>query len=1286
MGGVSHATQRIRISRISRRHFLWGSHVTGSHNPEEYNGFKQTIVRWVTTKLKGVINYVLSINDAQMTFIKERILAEDFKQITKPQMLELQEAPERMSPLEVAYMHNEYVKARTRLGEDVWQHIMERELRKAKKYHPGISEGSEQRLLRHQGVEGFIMNTLRGINWDADWSDICERLEIDVNEFPNRPTLCAQRPFRVLTEIAEKTGREKVFGLDLMHGSAGLAQWAYMDLGLGDKLHGFRVEPDPTFKGAEPYPNLFEFVRFFVRDLKKLRIPGVARDEDGDRTILFTDDGRMIQGDIMEAVVAENRIRNEARKPKDQRKKLIFIGEVKFSSVLATHIQNTVDIVNDQLQTRGEIDADGTGKVEAITLLTPVGFGYIKDAMEKVSSAILNEKETIALFEGRPSPILYNGEPAPITLDLRNADLVIVGAELSGHQMDKFWFAEDELTLINLLSAWIENINETRETVKHAGGVDLLEEDPEALWNALNELVERVPVVSASPELRLGSEDEFKTEQVRAIFDTIRNKAGYDALVRTIQFTKAYKFMEEFEDRKPETQAERDQLISDINARFDAMAPARAFDMLPFNRIATDAQVCKEAIVQGTREIFVKSMQENFGLHVVEGSSKEIAGDHCFVYESDRPIEINLGGSFKKFTNLRVYMNRIDGMLVYFETEEGWGSFVIRKSNTQPEIISRIEGSTPEMRDAIGVFMLSYFEQFQGTDLARDVYVREEVLPKLAYNKLNDGHSGKLKSRLDKQVVPAMLARVKTALRSHALSKNLSLENLTEFVFLKDDEKAAELERLTELAQELEEKAIMPEDTDLAKIVHAYLGNVLPRDRARNVRDQYKIRIAGNVRGFGSEELYANENMRPLIAGYINIRVRDLLIHALDRGLLFATAGEPDLSIETSPGQFSISPGGAAEPNVPEHKEILETLLVPEATNLEDRSHLVLAEERVTGDVSTFERVELVTGQRHNLSWLIRKPREASEQTGVVFKLESGPPAIVEIDTNSGVVPYTIRGTLGLRIPFTVPSDAIRVFIKGEGSTVKVLYSETKEEKTVFTALRAAEEYRRSGKIADILAKEKKKGIQILMRDSLAWSLYNAGTGGDEGHRKNEEKVLSAFYGADVKIVTGNTWQDVLDHANPDEYLPVACLTEAEIKQIGGQDDYRLKQKLLMMPRLPIDGDVKNTSWGRGRFFVREIEALAVMLACTKREDIADEANTSVQGLLNAIRLMNKFDGALTSADLRALLPLGEDELSGTDREEILNRTIQKIMITIPMDRFDPREEKHRRRQVLWSV
>ena len=145
-------------------------------------------------------------------------------------------------------------------------------------------------------------------------------------------------------------------------------------------------------------------------------------------------------------------------------------------------------------------------------MLTPVGFGYIKDAMEQIMTAILKGQEEVVLFGGRPAPREVGGRTAPIVLDIRNTHPVILGAELSGHQMDKFWFAEDELTAINLLKTWIEAIQ-----AKLRADSGLIDRDPEGLYRTLDELIARVPVVAASPELRLGSEDEFTPAQVTAI-------------------------------------------------------------------------------------------------------------------------------------------------------------------------------------------------------------------------------------------------------------------------------------------------------------------------------------------------------------------------------------------------------------------------------------------------------------------------------------------------------------------------------------------------------------------------------------------------------------------------------------------------------------------------------------------------------------------------------------------------------------------------------------------------
>jgi len=791
-----------------QRHFSWGAHGTGSHNPAEYNGEKQTIVRWVETP-HGVVNYFLSINDAQMQSIKGQILDRSFNQVPISQM---QQHEEMMSPAEVVYMHNQYIEARTRLGEDVWEYLMNRALAEEKPVVSGLSPSEQENRLREAGLDKLLLKTLREINWDAEWNAIHRQLGLPEGQFTTRPALCAKRPFEILERIAQATGREYAFAFDFMHGSAALSQDSYGDLGLRSRLLAIRANPNGTFEGGEPYPNLFEFTRYTVAELIARRIAGIARDEDGDRTILYTQNGKMIQGDVMMSVVAENRMREEARKPQEARKKLLFMGEVKFSSVLASHIKAV----------QQELAAAGT-PVEAEVMLTPVGFGYIKDAMEQVMTAILRGEKRVMLFAGRPSPRVVEGKSVPIELDITNAHPVILGAELSGHQMDKFWFAEDELTAINLLKAWIEAIqSKLREEP------NLLETNPEALYNTLDELISRVPVVAASPELRLGSEDEFSEEQAAAILA----KAG-PAAAKVV-------FSE-----KP---------------------------VPPASEVAKNPMVCKELIVQGTRENFLTYMRDNFGLTEMPGETKVIAGDNCFVYKSEKPVTIDLRGSFQTLHNVKIYINRIDGMLVYFESDEGWGSFVIRKSNTQPEIISRIEGATPAMRDTIGVFMLSFFEQFQGTYLTRDVYVNSEVLPQMAYEKL----SANLRTQVDTKII-GRLNTISELIAAKRLSSSIIAENLRASIHFKSgNEMREEHERLMGIAKALEERGVMPEETDLRAIIEGVLGAGLSTGIEQEVTHEYTSRIAGQVHGFGSERLY--ENMPQLIGRYLNIRVRDLLM------------------------------------------------------------------------------------------------------------------------------------------------------------------------------------------------------------------------------------------------------------------------------------------------------------------------------------------------------------------------------------------------------------------------
>jgi len=1093
------------------------------------------------------------------------------------------------------------------VGDEVWKFLMDRELAKVKQYQPGLDEETEEELLRQQGLEGFLMNTCRAIDWDAPWDEIKRQLGIPRNRFKDRPPLCAKEPFRVLSDIAERTGRPAAFGMDFMHGSSGLSAWAYTDMGL--KLETYRSKPDGTFKGEEPYPNLFEFVRFFVRLLKKMRIPGVARDEDGDRTIPFTDKGSMFQGDIMEAVVASYKhIKTEAKKPRAKRKKLIFLGEVKFDA----------KAFEDHLKRVGERYG-----VEVECAMTPVGFGYIKDAMERVNTAIINGKREVVLFEGRPSPVTRNGRPAPIVLNLENAEPVVLGAELSGHQMDKFWFAEDELTLIGLLSAWVEEIQEARDNAANASETDPLESDPESLWNKLNDMVASFPETSPSPELRLGSEDEFDEEnkgQVSAIFETIRQKAGPEALARVREFT--------------------------------------GTTNLSPTQIAQDAAKCKEIIVQGTREMFLKEMGDRFGLEQVRGS-KKIAGNNCFVFRSKTPVKIELGGSFVTFDNVEIYMSRIDGMHIHFKSGDQWASFVVRKSNTQPEIISRVVGATPEMRDAVTVFMLSFFEQFQGTYLARDAWIREELFSKIAYSKLNNA----TRERVDASV-PDVVARVKEAVETGRLSVGLSLENLEKFVFLKDHEKKAELERLQEIAREWEADGVVPEERDIASLVHAFVGDTLSDDIRGAVRVEYESSIRGAVAGFGSEELYRRLDSH--IATYVNIRVRDELVR------LASSLGRvtEDMRPEGTVGRYGATAGATAP------TPAAETMSAPlRATRSdENRRDVVITE---TG--RTHDRVTLVTEETVYL--------QGFEDRGMVeLYLENGGPVEVVNTTGQAIA------TLATTSPTSVSSNYPIGVRSSAASEVRVTYTNTDEERIVASALEATREYAEEGVIQRRIQESGKEGIQIILTQDLARALYRRGGPRATGRPQNEEKAiedfLRRFLSVDVEITIVPGWSPAAleGRVNTDKYIPVAWTTEAEVNEML---DHNMTEELTSLSRFaqlpPISDNLISTLMtelpGQGCFFVREFEALSVMIACTNEEDlVGPEAHA--EKLAAALNTMTSYD--VSAGDLSRFLPIKDATLPVAVEKQA--NVVQIILNNVPAQPFNWKSDIERRRAVLWSV
>jgi len=340
--------------------------------------------------------------------------------------------------------------------------------------------------------------------------------------------------------------------------------------------------------------------------------------------------------------------------------------------------------------------------------------------------------------------------------------------------------------------------------------------------------------------------------------------------------------------------------------------------------------------------------------------------------------------------------------------------------------------------------------------------------------------------------------------------------------------------------------------------------------------------------------------------------------------------------------------------------------------SLSDASQVML-----TDSGATFERVRVLEDQPYTLDVLQGREYAAFvfESGEAVTVLEDGKPA----------------STLEKGVPVILPIKG-DISLSGTG-VVKVMYPQSKDEEPVFAVLKGIKSLIDQGTLQAKFKEDGKKGLQIMMTTDLASAIYKKGSKGDAGHRRNEEEflaeesLLSKHLGIDVRITTGRTWEQVL--AKRDEnYRQVAWSTDGEMKDevSKGAANQPVLSALSSLPLVPIASSIiRDLESGEGWFYSRELEGLSLMLACTDKVDIA-EKTSAAEELLTVINTM--ISSPLESIDdLRDLLPLDETDWQDDVRiAERINNIIQNILITLPARRFDPREELHKRRQVLWSA
>jgi len=313
----------------------------------------------------------------------------------------------------------------------------------------------------------------------------------------------------------------------------------------------------------------------------------------------------------------------------------------------------------------------------------------------------------------------------------------------------------------------------------------------------------------------------------------------------------------------------------------------------------------KDVVVKRVLKEFLEIVDKKWGLtyqgtkrqykETVDGETTEY-GSLYHIYGSDTPVTVEIGGM--TLHNVTVGIDYVDGAKYYITCDEAkdFTFFLNRKSNTQNEIITRVDGDNVAIRNALAIFMYGLYEKVDAKDLlvagskeeaavalSRDLWIVYEILPRLAYEKLPVG----IQSRIDEKIKGAYQA-VMLALAEKTLTGRMKIEHRDElgYFYSFTGERGEGFNRIvsrTRRALTGVYPQLISEEQDLGELVDTFLGNRLGHDIGQDIRDAYGDGISATLKGLNTEAVYGYDEegrlgLELLAARYINRRVKDMLM------------------------------------------------------------------------------------------------------------------------------------------------------------------------------------------------------------------------------------------------------------------------------------------------------------------------------------------------------------------------------------------------------------------------
>lgn len=287
---------------------------------------------------------------------------------------------------------------------------------------------------------------------------------------------------------------------------------------------------------------------------------------------------------------------------------------------------------------------------------------------------------------------------------------------------------------------------------------------------------------------------------------------------------------------------------------------------------------------------------------------------------------------------------------------------------------------------------------------------------------------------------------------------------------------------------------------------------------------------------------------------------------------------------------------------------------------------------------------------------------------------------VTMVSVNETAVVSDENGTVVLEkgVPLTMTLKGAATIQSNSGAIVEIDYAHTDLDKAMYTTINALKRNIANGNIPSGMK------VDIIADDRMYKTKAVA---------KEEEKILSRRLGIDVSIrlYTGSTGLgSISGYKIRDGAISVVVASNENLRNADKAND-GLMRILNSSRTLALDKEaLQNEKYAETvQFFGREIEAGAILLAATKSEDLGKADSTMVQDLLNMMMIFTgKSD--LTLEDLKYLMPFNEvkDSLIPEERNiaAFYSKIIKNLLITLPITKYDVRDEMHKIREVLWSA